>query len=168
MFSPEVNDEVLVGFEHGSIDRPYVLGALYNGVDKPSAHDVENVDSANGRVQRRSFVSPAGHRVELLDTASGPAGVRMRSGSGALEVDLDDRGTSVVVRSDGTVVVDARGKVSISSRADVAIEAVGELSLTGRSVSVESQTTLGLKGSAAAELTSNGVLTVWGSLVKIN
>src|SRR5262249_52070452 len=32
VFSPEVNDEVLVGFEQGSLDRPYVLGGLYNGV----------------------------------------------------------------------------------------------------------------------------------------
>nr|MDT0523199.1 VgrG-related protein [Streptomyces sp. DSM 41633] len=30
VFSPEVNDEVLVGFEQGLLDSPYVLGGLYN------------------------------------------------------------------------------------------------------------------------------------------
>src|SRR5688572_3781263 len=34
-FVPDVNDEVLVGFEGGAAHRPYVLGGLWNGQDKP-------------------------------------------------------------------------------------------------------------------------------------
>src|SRR5258708_10180602 len=34
-FIPENDDEVLVVFEHGDIDRPLVVGALRNGKDKP-------------------------------------------------------------------------------------------------------------------------------------
>ncbi len=35
VFLPEVEDEVLVVFEHGDVNRPYILGALWNGEDKP-------------------------------------------------------------------------------------------------------------------------------------
>ncbi|MGP3939925.1 VgrG-related protein [Streptomyces sp. 6N106] len=34
-FIPEVGDEVLIGFEQGHLDRPYVLAGLYNGKHKP-------------------------------------------------------------------------------------------------------------------------------------
>jgi len=34
-FLPEVDDEVLIAFEHGDIRRPMVLGCLWNGVDAP-------------------------------------------------------------------------------------------------------------------------------------
>src|SRR4051812_48876606 len=32
-FMPEVDDEVLVAFEHGSFDHPFVIGCLWNGAD---------------------------------------------------------------------------------------------------------------------------------------
>lgn len=91
VFSPEVNDEVLVGFEQGLLDSPYVLGGLYNGVDKPSAHDVPLIDAASGKVNRRSLVSRSGNRLELLDAPRGPSGVRLASGDKRLEVMLDER-----------------------------------------------------------------------------
>ena len=33
---PEVGDEVLVAFAQGDLEHPYVLGGLYNGMDKPT------------------------------------------------------------------------------------------------------------------------------------
>lgn len=91
VFSPEVNDEVLVGFEQGLLDSPYVLGGLYNGVDKPSPHDVPLVDPTSGKVNRRSLVSRSGNRIELLDAPRGPSGVRLATGDKQLEVTLDER-----------------------------------------------------------------------------
>ena len=35
MTIPEIGDEVLVAFMHGSIDHAVVVGSLYNGVDTP-------------------------------------------------------------------------------------------------------------------------------------
>ncbi|TDV54774.1 VgrG-related protein [Actinophytocola oryzae] len=106
VFSPEVNDEVLVGFEQGSLDRPYVLGNLYNGVDKPAQHAVSLVDGRGGTVNRRSLVSSKGHRLELLD---GPTatGVRLATGDGKLEVLLDDRGNELVLKAAGGLGADS-------------------------------------------------------------
>ena len=47
---PEVGDEVLVAFEQGDLGRPFVLGGLFNGVDKPPVADDLVVAPAYGRV----------------------------------------------------------------------------------------------------------------------
>ncbi|MEU2127977.1 VgrG-related protein [Streptomyces sp. NPDC018352] len=146
VFSPEVNDEVLVGFEQGLLDSPYVLGGLYNGVDKPSPHDVPLVDPASGKVNRRSLVSRSGNRLELLDAPRGPSGVRLATGDKRLEVTLDER------RSEIAVTVYARGgtralsSVTLSSSGITLDAGTGDVNIKGRSVNVNGKTGVTIDG----------------------
>ena len=66
---PEVDDEVLVGFEHGDIDRPYVLGGLVNGKDKPPYLNADGGGHLlkNGKVVARTFTSSLGHEIYVAD-----------------------------------------------------------------------------------------------------
>src|SRR6266705_6092195 len=56
-FIPDTNDEVLVAFEGGNPRRPYVVGALWNGQDKPP----EQMDSA-GENNLKTILSRQGVR----------------------------------------------------------------------------------------------------------
>jgi phage protein D len=154
---PEVNDEVLVGFEQGSLDHPYVLGGLYNGVDKPSTHDVPLVDSTGGRVNRRSLVSRSGNRIELLDPPRGASGVRLATGNGRLEVLLNERDTSIKVTVQGT---GATSSITLTAQGIVLDAGTGTIELRGRSVAVNGTTDVRIDGGALAELQ--------GRLVRIN
>ena len=64
---PEVNDEVLVAFEQGDIRRPYVIGGLFNGVDKPDARRRARSTGPRARCKRRGFISKKGHKLVFLD-----------------------------------------------------------------------------------------------------
>lgn len=79
-FMPEENDEVLVAFDQGHFEHPYVVGFLWNGVDKPP-------ESSN---KNRVIKTPGGHTLRFED-ADGGKKVVLRS-SGGLEVMLDDAG----------------------------------------------------------------------------
>lgn len=163
VFSPEVNDEVLVGFEQGLLDSPYVIGGLYNGVDKPSPHDVPLVDRTTGKVNRRSLVSRSGHRVELLDArAPGRSGVRLTSADERLEVFLDNRRdrieltvyagkgrqrplSSVLLDKKGITLDAGRGDVSVSGR-NVDIQGRVGVTIGGRTVSVNGSSNVTVDG----------------------
>ena len=56
-FLPQVGDEVLVAFEHGDINRSYVIGALWNGVHKPPE------TNSDGQNDLRKIRSRSGHEL---------------------------------------------------------------------------------------------------------
>ncbi|GGK10024.1 type IV secretion protein Rhs [Pilimelia anulata] len=178
VISPEVDDEVLVGFEQGLLDRPYVLGSLYNGVDRPAPHDGPLVDPRTGAVNRRSLASrpkrgvPAGNWVELLDGPAGaPQGVRLRTRRGGEEllVHLDRGGTSVIVRSDGSVVVEAGTDVSVTARSGgVSVEAAGPVAVRGRGIDLDAGAGALTLSGGSVRLAGAGEVAVTGTIVRIN
>jgi len=54
---PVVGEEVLIGFEHDETTRPYVLGSLFNGVDKPGEDLLQDYDG--------SFALLSDHKVHI-------------------------------------------------------------------------------------------------------
>jgi phage baseplate assembly protein gpV len=72
---PEINDEVLVAFEHGDIHRPFVLGGVWNGKDAPPTVVTESVVSS--KVRLRTFKTRTGHTLQFVeeDKASSKKGV---------------------------------------------------------------------------------------------
>ena len=60
-FIPEINEEVIVNFEAGNAERPFVLGALYNGVAKPDSWQSDRNDI-------KAIKTRTGHLIELNDT----------------------------------------------------------------------------------------------------
>jgi phage protein D len=167
VFSPEVNDEVLVGFEQGSLDRPYVLGGLYNGVDRPSPHDVPLVDPTKGEVNRRSLVSRSGNRLELLD---GPksAGVRLRTGDRRVDITMDQRTGSLDIEVRTSQGVQVLGSISMTPRGITVDARNGDLVLKGRTVSVEATTSASVSGRTAASVDGGVRAVLKGRIVEIN
>ena len=59
---PEVDDEVLLAFEHGDVNYPYVIGALWNTQAKPPE------TNANGRNDVKLICSRSGHAARLRES----------------------------------------------------------------------------------------------------
>ncbi|OLP17976.1 hypothetical protein BST81_13070 [Leptolyngbya sp. 'hensonii'] len=73
---PEIGDEVLVAFEHGDIHRPYILGGVWNGIDKPpesfasapnTINSVVSSGSDMGTVRLRTFKTRVGHQLQFAE-----------------------------------------------------------------------------------------------------
>jgi uncharacterized protein involved in type VI secretion and phage assembly len=137
---PEVNDEVLVAFEHGDMRRPYVLGGLYNGEDVPRLGD-GFVDRDAGQVQLRGFTSRNGHSLLFIDRDQHD-GISLVTGDEGLRVSLDKSETTIAIESNGDVTIEAKGDVSVrgkaltlAARSGVSIDGgTGDVTVKGRQI----------------------------------
>ncbi|MFI9123402.1 VgrG-related protein [Streptomyces bikiniensis] len=132
---PEVDDEVLCAFDRGSLEHPYVLAGLYNGVDRhtPATDRVPPVDPTSGRVQWRALTSRTGHTVELREEGGrtrASHGIRLRTAKGGLSVELNEARTTLTIDSDGTVTITGARGVTVESGTDLKLSAVGRIELS--------------------------------------
>lgn len=103
-FLPEVGDEVVLGFERGDPERPFVLGSTWNGVDV--APDTAGVGEDNGVKQ---IVTRSGNTIRLVDADGGEV-VELFSANGrcVLQLRNDEEGThTVTIRSEGDIALEA-------------------------------------------------------------
>lgn len=160
---PHVNDEVVVGFQHGDIRRPFVLGTLFNGVDKPGADLVKTTSSVAARYPRDLDVKTdaqvlleAGKAISVKsaqDTIAVSAGKDMKLTAGA-------SGT-------GTVTIETTGQIKMNGKQGVEIVANGPLKITSTApVTVESNAALQLKGTAV-QVQASGILQLSGATVML-
>ena len=151
-FLPEVDDEVLVAFEHGNINRAFVIGALWNGVDKPPEAN------SDGQNNIRKIRSRSGHEIIFDDNgAAGQEKVEIHT-NGGHKIVLDDS-----LGGEKIEIMDKTGSNSIvidSIQNSVAISSSLQLKIKGSIVEIEADSMLTIKAGA--------VLTLQGSLVKIN
>ncbi len=147
LLRPEPEDEVLVAFLHGDPGQPYVIGALWNETDPPpegggtSDNHLRTLRSRSGHVLRFDD-TPGGERVEVIGKDE------------KQRVVIDVSGQAINVEADqGTINVRAAaGDVTVEAGASMTVKAASSLRVEAATINIE----------------ASGVLTLKGSLVKIN
>ena len=149
-FLPEVNDEVLVAFEHGDVRAPYVLGALWNGQDVPPR------TNSDGKNNERVIRSRNGHEFVFNDDSQG-GHVQIKTNAGHLFILDDTSGQEKITVQDktgnNTIVID-------SVQNAITITAQMQLNLKAQTVEIDADQMLTLRAGAN--------LTIQGAMVQIN
>ncbi|MBD2726642.1 VgrG-related protein [Nostoc sp. FACHB-892] len=193
---PEVDDEVLVGFEHGDITRPYVLGGLWNGKAAPP-ESVDNSVGENG-VRLRTFKTRVGHTLQFIDEEKGleKAGIRLKTKEGhriymndddnlmnsaislrtkgSNKIDMNDSLNTISVSGDSFLSLGASNGVFISSTLGYVSMSttVGKISISTTLGPIEMSTKLGkmdiFTGIGAIGILSGGPVSITGVPVITN
>ena len=140
-FLPEVDDEVLVMFEHGDIHRPLVVGALWNGKDAPP-------ETNDGKNERRTLMSREGSKI-IFD---------------------DDKGTVTIEDGggEGKIIISKENKITIeASGGDVCIQAPsGELNIVANELKSEGSENYHLETKSGTNIGSDGAMTIKSSMLQ--
>lgn len=147
-FLPEVDDEVLVAFDRGDARSPYVIGALWNGVDKPPA------DNGDGNNNLRLIKSRSGHLIKLND----------EDGKETIEIIDKSEKNSFVIDT-------ANNSITISSEKDITLSATkGKIKLDAKEVEIKSSVdgSTKIEAGGGMDVKAGGTMNIKGATVNIN
>ena len=132
-----------MAFERADIRYPYVLGQLWNNVDRPPENDAANNNDL------RIIRSRKGHVIVFDD-----------GDKGSIRIELSD-GKRIHIDDDGVVIDDNTNQLALrSSTGSVTVEAAQTLTLKAPLISLEASRSLELHGGAS--------LNAMAALVRIN
>lgn len=145
-FIPNLNDEVLVAFEHADVNAPYILGSLWNALAPPPLPSplpqISMIRTLVGNTIMFTEVPPT----ITIQTASmqtvvmSPAGIQIQTGASIINMTPDG--------------------VTITGTPNLNLVASAAINITAPNVTIN--------GAAATNVQSAGVCNVTAPLVKIN
>jgi phage protein D len=167
-FIPEVNDEVLVAFEHDDTNRPFILGSLWNGKDKPPESSDKAVNST-GKVEKRIIRSRAGHTI-TLDDADGNEKLSIVDKTEKNAIEISSNNNLMEIKAGSKVEVktgDGHKIVLDSSGISIEASAGKDLTLKANNIKVEATVGVDVKANATMNI-DGGTTTVKGKTMTLD
>jgi phage baseplate assembly protein gpV len=158
---PEIDDEVLVGYENGNPDLPIALGALYNKTNSPLA------GACNANNDIKTFVTKGGNQIFFKDEAgSEQLNISMKDGKNIISMELS--GPKISIESQNgdislkakNVTIECDQKFEVKTTGDTIVKAQGN-------ANIESSMNLTLKGGVKTGVEGT-IVEVKGNPIKLN
>lgn len=185
-FLPEVGDEVLVAVDHFDTQTGYVIGSLWNEKNtRPTGVVTEKnlvkklITKGNNEISfgdedgnQTVTVKTKGDLTVLLDDdkktitlSGGENSIKLDSQNGKIEITAK---SSIKLETGGqSLTLDGTGKKATLKGDSCAVDGTQKTDIKGANLTVKG-TSVTVEGSGSLNVKSDGVLTVKGSMVKIN
>lgn len=132
LFVPEIGEEVIVGFEMDNAERPYIIGALYNGGSGKPDERWAAVNNEKGTKNNiKAIRTRGGHTIlfndrgdkgflEIYDNKNNTYHITLSADE--KKITIDSAG-DIEINADGSITMNAKENVSMHANMEVIIQA---------------------------------------------
>lgn len=148
-FVPQIGDEVLVAFNQGDIREPFIVGTLWNTIDRPPAL------APTDAVTQRRIRTPLGHELsfdEALQSVTLTSNTFSKVTLDPLKAELSTPLATVSIGKDGEVTITALTRITLDAPV----------------IEIKAASVLTVRSNGTATLQAGGACSVQGAVVKIN
>lgn len=146
-FLPEINDEVLVVFEHGDVRFPYIVGALWNVKDVPPPEAKQD-----GKNNIRLIKSRSGHVISLDDT-KGRETIEIIDKSTKNSIKLDTKANTITIKTDKDITLSAPK---------------GVIKLNAKQIEINSKNTTNITAKTGMNIKATAIMNIKGRIINLN
>lgn len=157
---PELEDEVLIGYEYGDTDHPVVLGCLYN---KENAPMQEAISPENDVKMLRTR---SGNQIIFRDK-DGEEQIVISQKDDKNQIVLDLSGPSISIKTDGDVSIKG-ANISVEADDGITLKAGGDLKLQGTNVEMKADANIKSEAGANNDIKGNAQVNVQGGMINLN
>ena len=141
---PEVGDSVMVGFDYGDPNRPYVMGSVFS--------ELTGAGGGEGN-KGKSITTRSGHTLMFDDSVEG-LGITLKDSNGNI-IHLDAKGQNIDITTPETITFTAKNMVMDISE-NITINA-------GKDINSDSNGATNIKATGAASINANGNIDIASS-----
>jgi len=155
LWVPQIDDEVLVAFNQNDERDAYVLGGLWNTLDRPPV--TIPTDFLIKRVIKTGMVGGVGHEIEFDDALQSikiTTSTEQKITIDPLKIEMTNLAGTVKITLDNT-------------QQSISLEAVASIELKAAQIKLKAAN-IDIDGTVATNVKSSGVCNINGTLVKIN
>jgi uncharacterized protein involved in type VI secretion and phage assembly len=150
-FFPQIGDEVLVAFEHGDVNVPYIIGSLWNGFAPP----FPNFPVPDSPVRTSySIRTLTGNQIMMVEAPP------------MIEILAPLAGQTISMTNAGTTVISATAVEIVVGGATILVSPAG-IQIAGTTITLAATTALNLTA-PTINMTAAGTCTITGAMVVIN
>jgi Rhs element Vgr protein len=177
VFFPEQEDEVVVSFMNEDPRYPVILGSLYSKKHAPPAPyppDDKNKNSRKGIVTKGNIEIGFDDKDKIIEIKTPEQTITMNDKAGEVSIKDNNKNTvslsknGITLDSGSNIKITAKGNITIQSNANLTLGAKVNASMEGTQVEHKAKNKFTANGLCTTEVTSSGMLTVRGAMVKIN
>ena len=160
-YIPNIGDEVLVAFEHGDVHAPYILGGLWNAIERPPL--------PSPIPQIRTTRTLVGNQIVFTEI---PPSVTIQNGpTSPVPIPSPPIPTgpyqTIQLSNVGCTVAAMQIQMMAATLMQITIGGT-TVSITPAGIAINSAGTINMTAAGAINITAGGVCSIQASLVKIN
>ncbi len=193
-FLPEAGDQVLLAFEQGNIEKPYVIGCIpkdsdailrksvdaqnqYKKIVTKNGNTIYFEDNKEGEGEKDKIhiiTAQSGHRLELdnerhlivLSDKEGKNQIQMKTENGQMEITAEKKLTIKVGDNIELILNGSNGAVQLKA-SKVKLEVSGNINLESNGAMKLTASNISAEANAALKLNSSGLISLAGTPIKL-
>ncbi|MCD8031672.1 MAG: phage baseplate assembly protein V [Bacteroides sp.] len=162
VFIPEIEDQVMVGFQYGDPSRPYVMGSLFhrdNSEGAAASNSVKSITTRSGSVLRFTDLEEENaYKIELRYNEDNGIVLTVNEDEGTLAIQtskdiyikapelIQFEAKNIILLAEETIQAKADDKIEMVAENNLHLESADQMELMGADITAEAQSELGMSG----------------------